>query len=107
MSEKTYTTPGKKEPELVITPMGSTNELGVKLKRKAIKFLNNGRNVGQFTTGDKDVQAFIEAHPWYISKQIVCVGESNKEPEGEIEQSQATGAGTSEIPVKKGRWPKK
>jgi hypothetical protein len=108
MSEKTYTTPGKREPELVIVPMGAVNQAGVKQKRKAIKFFTNSRGVGQFTTSDKGLQDFIEAHPWTKSDQIICVGEASMAtPEEAPEEAQASGPATSAEPVRKGGRPRK
>lgn len=112
MSEKTYITPLAKEPEFVIVPMGTFNELGVKLKRKAIKFYPNVRGVGQFTTSDPKLQAFLDNHEWMKLKKLVCMGESKMVPPSEPiepEQKQTVGPVTSapSVPVKKGRPSKK
>lgn len=113
MAEKTYITPGLREPEIIVTPKGAVNEsTGVKLKRKAVKFYPNPKGQGQFSTSDPKLQELLDNHPWQKMGKLVCVGAHNvvpaEKPESageEAEQAQAAGPATSEPAVKgkKGR----
>lgn len=110
MAEKTYITPGLKEPEIIVTPKGAVNEsTGVKLKRRAIKFYPNHKGQGQFTTSDPKLQELLDNHPWQKMGKLTCVGAHGVVPadkpesktEGEVEeQTQAVGPATSESAVK-------
>jgi len=101
-----------KEPELVIVPMGATNEAGVKQKRKAIKFFRNSKGQGQFGTSDAKIQSYLDNHPWVAAKKLLCIGEELSAPV-EIpteEQRQSEGMATSAdpiAPIKRGTKPKK
>ena len=102
MAEKTYLTPIAREPEFIVSPMGLRNELGVKIKRRVIKFRPNARKVGQFTTSDPKVQEWLENCEWFkLGKMEVLVGHLAP-VEGE-EPTQTTGPQTSEVKVKRGR----
>lgn len=92
---KTYITPGLREPELIIVPRGAVDEKsGLKLKRKAIKFLPNARGQGQYTTSDAAEQKLLDEHEWTTAGKMQSI-DCPVVPVPEAEQAQATGPATS------------
>jgi len=80
MSEKVYITPGLKEPEFVISPMGAVNDRGIKIKRRAIKFQPNHQGQGQYKTADVEEQKFLENHPMFKQLKMVVIAEASEAP---------------------------
>jgi hypothetical protein len=76
MSEKTYITPGKLGPELIMKPYGHKDPVGNKIQGKSILFMPNAARIGQYTTSDPEEQAFLEGHERFKFGGIIILPES-------------------------------